>query len=97
MFKFSAFVATSVVLVLVLAPIAAGVEDDSGSGGTSQMSSLEIDDGKPHVFPNACVKMALYNNTKCEGHAKQVLVFPTWEKPLDSPCCTYVIYCTSDE
>jgi hypothetical protein len=90
MFKLSVLVATSLFLVLV--SIAAGVEDDSGSGGTSWMSSLEEGNGKPNVFPTACVNMAQYNNTKCEGHAQRVLMFPTWENPLDSPCCKYVMY-----
>jgi hypothetical protein len=87
MFNSSVLVATSFFLVLV--SIAAGEEDGSGGGGASWLSAVEDGNGKPPVFPNACVKMALYNNTMCNGHAQRVLLFPTWAKPQDSPCCTY--------
>ena len=90
MFKLSTLVATSFTLSLM--SIASGGEYDSSSdGGTSRLPAVEHGDVKPPVFPNACVKMALYNNTKCEGHAEKVLMYPTWDKPQKSPCCTYSV------
>ncbi|CAB9511108.1 expressed unknown protein [Seminavis robusta] len=60
----------------------------SSTSGQEWWLTSEDDNGsnKPPVFPTACVKMALYNNTQCEGHPTQQVKYPTWQRPNDCPC-----------